>query len=177
MTSLQEKQLKISFPQETVGRKFDDQSHGLSHCMKAVDFILKKNNRIYFIEIKDPDNTNTSEETRKDFKAKLKTSELCKEFVQKFRDSFLYEWASDQISNEDIFYLVILAMRSLTKADLITLNDELKRKLPLKGPPSGAWKKSLVAGCGVFNLQSWNENFPDFQIERTNLQPDSVLKD
>ena len=38
MTILTEGNLQITFPQDANVRKFDDdQSHGLSHCMKAVE--------------------------------------------------------------------------------------------------------------------------------------------
>ncbi|MBF0179998.1 MAG: hypothetical protein HQM03_08245 [Magnetococcales bacterium] len=40
MTVLTEGHLQITLPPGVVGRKFDDASHGLSHCMQAVDFII-----------------------------------------------------------------------------------------------------------------------------------------
>ena len=55
MTTLTEGNLQIIFPRGATARKFDDKSsHGLSHCMKAVDFIVELTDRVLFIEIKDP---------------------------------------------------------------------------------------------------------------------------
>lgn len=46
MTVLAEDDLQITLPSGVVGRKFDDEtSHGLSHCMKAVDFIVEMDDR------------------------------------------------------------------------------------------------------------------------------------
>lgn len=41
MTVLEEGTLQLVLPRGTQGRKFDDDTHGLSHCMKAVDFIIE----------------------------------------------------------------------------------------------------------------------------------------
>ena len=54
MTILTEDNLQITFPDDANVMKFDDdKSHGLSHCMKAVDFIVELEDRVSFIEIKD----------------------------------------------------------------------------------------------------------------------------
>ena len=56
MTTLSEGDLRLTLPASVNGRKFDDdEQHGLSHCMKAVDWILELPDRICFIEVKDPD--------------------------------------------------------------------------------------------------------------------------
>ena len=42
MTVIAEDDLQIKLPAGAKARKFDDQNvHGLSHCMKAVDFIVQ----------------------------------------------------------------------------------------------------------------------------------------
>ena len=49
---LTEGDLQITFNNVIVCRKFDDRlAHGLSHCMKAVDFIVELHDRY---EVKDP---------------------------------------------------------------------------------------------------------------------------
>ena len=55
MTVLSEGDLRLTLPGRTSARVFDDQHHGLSHCMTAVDWILDLPERIYFIEVKDPE--------------------------------------------------------------------------------------------------------------------------
>ena len=52
-----EKDLEFDFTQALSVKKFDDdKSHGLSHCMKAVDFIVETEKATLFIEVKDPQN-------------------------------------------------------------------------------------------------------------------------
>ena len=54
MTVLAEDDLQISLPATAKGRKFDDEvTHRLSHCMKAVDFIVELKDRVLFIEFKE----------------------------------------------------------------------------------------------------------------------------
>ena len=53
---LDEEDLQMEVKGATDARKFDDASHGLSHCMKAVDFIVERPDRYLFIEFKDPQN-------------------------------------------------------------------------------------------------------------------------
>ena len=49
MTVLTEGDLQIVLTGSVNARKFDDPStHGLSHCMKAVDFILETDQEIFF---------------------------------------------------------------------------------------------------------------------------------
>ena len=54
MTVLREGNLQITINNAIEARKFDDASHGLSHCMKAVDFFVELPDRYLFIEVKDP---------------------------------------------------------------------------------------------------------------------------
>ena len=54
MTTLQEGELRLTLPETANGRKFDGPAHGLSHCMKAVDWIIELPDRVYFVEVKDP---------------------------------------------------------------------------------------------------------------------------
>ncbi len=50
-----EEDLEIEIWRVVDARKFDDPpSHGLSHCMKAVDFIVERPDSYLFIEFKDP---------------------------------------------------------------------------------------------------------------------------
>ena len=165
MITLRERNLQITFPQGVKARKFDDpKSHGLS-CMKAVDFIVEEADRVLFIEIKDPDDPNAEETRRKEFVRKFLSGGLDNDLKYKYRDTFLYQWASGSVG-KPIFYWVIIAMDKLTEAVLSTRTDDLRRKLPLNGPPSGEWKQPIVAGCMVFNIDTWNRHLPRFPLSR-----------
>ena len=167
MTTLEEGDLAISFPRGTDARKFDDATHGLSHCMKAVDFIIEltEPDRIFFIEIKDPDNPQVPPKSRKEFAKNFLAEKLDADLTQKFRDSFLYEWACGNVS-KPVYYWVVIGLCTLTPVELLTRTDALKQKLPVRGPASGKWKRNMVENCAVFTIQTWNRSFPKYPIAR-----------
>ncbi len=167
MTTLKEGNLQIRFPRGTNVKKFDDSTHGLSHCMKAVDFVVELTDRICFIEIKDPDNPQAQPPDKQEFARKLLAEELDADLIHKFRDSFLYEWACDRFG-KPIHYWVVIGLDSLTDAELLNRKDALERKLPAYGPSSGKWKRNLVKSCLIFTMQTWNRHFPQFPMSRMN---------
>ena len=166
MTTLTEGNLQITFPPSARARKFDDQaSHGLSHCMKAVDFIVETDDRVLFIEIKDPEHPQSRERNRAIFIESFRSGQLDEDLKYKYRDSFLYEWASGN-TGRPIHYLVIVAIEGLSDAELLTRTDALNRKLPSQGPASGRWERLIVAGCMVFNIRTWNQRLGGFPLSR-----------
>ena len=160
---LEEGSIQITVNEAIAARKFDDAGHGLSHCMKAVDFIVELPDRYLFIELKDPQEGPPT--GLREFLEKLKGDALDGELVYKYRDSFLYEWASGR-ADKPVHFLVLIALDSLDKAALMARKRQLDRKLPLRGPQSVLWPRPIVASCGVFNLRSWNERFPDYPVKR-----------
>ena len=144
-------------------RKLDDASHGLSHCMKAVDFVVELPHRYLFIEFKDPEHPSSRPESRQDFIRDFYSNRSNLELAQKFRDSFIYEWASGR-AFKPIRYYVLVAIAGLTEANLQASSEDLRRKLPA-GIPS-VWRRSIVEYCAVFNIDSWNRFLPRFQVRR-----------
>lgn len=164
MTTLKEGAIQLRLPAEAQGRKFDDENHGLS-CMKAVDFIVELPDRLFFIEFKDPEYPRATPSNSAQFINRFKSGQLDEDLKYKYRDTFLYQWASEEL-NKPVYYLVLVAIRGLTEAELLTRTEDLKRKLPLKGPASGTWKRKIAAGCSVFNIEAWNKHLPDYPITR-----------
>lgn len=146
-------------------RKFDDASHGLTHCMKAVDFILEMKDKVLFIEIKDPDHPQAGPASRDKFIEEFESGNIDADLVYKCRDSFLYEWASGGVQ-KPVHYFMLIAIDNLTKAELLTRTDALKRKIPLLAHAPGRWKKSPVADCAVFNIKTWNEHITSCTVRR-----------
>lgn len=165
MTVLTEGTLQITVPTGISARRFDDVDHGLTHCMKAVDFIVELKDRYLFIEFKDPQHPQSNTADRSRFVKKFLTGNIDENLKYKYRDSFLYEWASGR-ARKPIHYYVLVALDTLTEADLLARTDDLKRKLPLQGPASGAWKQRIVAGCAVFNIATWNKSLNDYPVSR-----------
>jgi hypothetical protein len=166
MTVLAEDDLQITLPKGVVGRKFDDEtSHGLSHCMKAVDFIIELEDRIFFVEIKDPENPNAKPKDSDAFLKKFLSGAIDSDLKAKYRDSWLYEFAEGR-AKKPIYYLVLIGARTLSDAELLARTDALKRQIPMTGPSGRPWKKPFVAGCAVMNLAAWNKTLAHMPASR-----------
>jgi len=163
MTTLREGDLEMVLPSGASGRKFDDDTHGLSHCMKAVDFIVELADRILFIEFKDPHVPGAR--FGHEFVRRFLNGEIDRDLVTKFRDSFLYEWAANRLS-KPVLYYVLVGIEDLDVGMIVERTDALQRKLPLNGPPSGIWAQPIAADCRVFSLTAWNRIQRGFPIRR-----------
>lgn len=166
MKALLEGDLQMALPPTAKGRKFDDGAiHGLSHCMKAVDFVVELDEQVLFIEFKDPESPDALAERTAEYIKKFRSGQLDADLKIKYRDTWLYEWAQGYI-NKPVFYLVLIGASTLSAAELITRTDALKRQLPVTGPHGRPWKKPLVAGCAVMNVAAWNKALPQFPVSR-----------
>ncbi len=165
MIALTEGNLRISITGAVNVRKFDDERHGLGHCMKAVDFIIELPDRYLFIEFKDPDAPKIPPPARAEFMQSLQEGQRDEELKYKYPDSFLYEWASGR-ADKSIYYLVLIAQHDLSPGDMVRRTDALERILPLQLPGLMTWTRPIAAGCGVFSIDSWNRNFPDYPVTR-----------
>lgn len=166
MTVLAEGDLHITLPAAAVGRKFDDEAvHGLSHCMKAVDFIIELPERLLFVEFKDPENPQAPAKERAAYIRKFLSGHIDADLKTKYRDSWLYEWAHGRV-DRPVIYLVLLGASTLSDAELLTRTEALKRQLPMSGPADRPWKQPFVAGCAVMNLAAWNKALPQLPVRR-----------
>ena len=160
---LEERDLEISISGASNARKFDEQSTHRVGFMKAVDFVVEYPDRYLFIEFKDPQQPGsdlTEDQALLDY---YQSEKIDDELIYKYRDSFLYEWAAGR-ADRDVYYLVLIAIEHLTSADLDKKKKDLDRKLPSGIPRT--WERPLVAGCGVFNIATWNRNFPELAVRR-----------
>ena len=168
MTVFTEGDLQLTVNNVVGARRFDGPEHGLSHCMKAVDFVVELSDRYLFIEFKDPDHPQSSEQNRKEFEESFRIGQVDEDLKYKYRDSFLYEWASGR-ADKPIYYYVLVASDTLDRTQLTERTDDLRRKLPIAGP--AGWATNIVEGCAVFNIHSWNETFPDYPVVRLTVSP------
>lgn len=166
MTAFTEGNLQVTFKGAISARKFDGEPHGLSHCMKAVDFIVELDDRYLFIEFKDPQSSPSEEK----FIRRFQSGQLDEDLKYKYRDSFLYEWANGR-ANKPIDYLVLIALNALSEPLLRARTRDLGRKLPLQGPRRQSWLRPFVRSCAVFNIDSWNRLFPMYPVKRRSVTP------
>lgn len=162
--------LEMDIPDVVGGGKFDGGSHGLSRCMKAVDFVVELADRYLFIEFKDPQHPRATPETRNRFIRRLDAGQLDEDLKYKYRDSFLYEWASGR-AGKPVDYLVLIALDTLDEMQLLTRTEALARNLPQHGPDDQPWPREIVRACGVFNLESWNRELPHYPVNRVGAGP------
>jgi len=157
---LREGKLIFDFATAIDAFKFDETNsalpsfHGLSHCMKAVDFVVEYEDHYLFVEVKDPPDYNR-------YGTEKEKVDLVKNLVSKFRDSFIYRWGEGKI-DKPIYYQCLV---EIDNAQTLYLMDKLKRQLPMKKIPS-SWKYPLAKLCAVANRRTWNSTFADIQVDR-----------
>lgn len=135
--------------------------HGLSHCMKGVDFIVELQDIYLFVEIKDPGNSLATEERREKFKTKAASGELIPELVQKYRDTFLYRWAENKI-DKPIKYVCLV---TLENALVSSLMKQLKKHVP-EGDAGLRWQHGIAQSCIIANIKTWNHSFNQWPVQR-----------
>ena len=165
MFILSEGELEFTFEGAASARKFDDADHGLSHCMKAVDFVVELADRYLFVEIKDPQHSRATERDSRRWVNRFTSGGLDQDLLYKYRDSFLYEWASGR-ADKPILYVALIALDALEPALILSRQDELNRNLPVRGPGSQPWVRPFVSGCLILNIESWNRSFPNYPVKR-----------
>lgn len=166
MNVIAERGLQLTVPEGVTARRFDGNAHGLSHCMKAVDFILELPDASVFVEFKDPQDVAAKGARSDDFISNFKSGKLDESLKTKFRDTWMYEWASGRLV-KPVEYWVLIAADTLSSADLLRRTEKLKKQIPLNGPEGMPWQRQLVRACGVFNIAAWNRAKPAFAVSRT----------
>jgi len=157
---LQEGTLQFNFHGSLDAIKFDEPDssspdfHGLSHCMKAVDFVVEYSDYYLFIEVKDPPDEQRYGQVKDQ-------NELIFNLRTKFRDTFLYRWAEKKLEKPIRFQCLIEMENALTSI----ISDQLKREIPITNLPD-RWNRNLVELCSVTNLKTWNISFPDIPVTR-----------
>ena len=163
MTVFHEGDLEVYFAGAISARRFDDSDHGLSHCMKAVDFVVELRDRYLYIEFKDPKHPRSRPLDRKKFASRFQSGELDEELKVKFRDTFLYEWASGR-ADKPVFFLVLVALEGQDVRLLGPRAASLRRNLPTGKAASGNWIRPIAHDAAFFNIASWNSHMQNFRV-------------
>jgi hypothetical protein len=164
---LRERDIEIEFTDAIDALVFDQMQqdqpnyHGIGE-MHRVDFVVEVDEAIVFVEIKDPSNPRAQEKGVEKFRKELIDGTLSSTFAAKFIDSFLYRWAEEKV-HKPVYYLNLVTL----DAELLpNFSDEIAKKLPPMGKAMPRWKRQLVVNCQVFNLDTWNDNFPKWPVTR-----------
>ncbi|ABK43091.1 conserved hypothetical protein [Magnetococcus marinus MC-1] len=147
------------------------QGHGMSHLMKAVDFVVEWEQELWLIEIKDPEKSTIPKQHRvaqlESFHQKLSSQSLLHaELFPKLIDSLIYLGLNQGISKKPMRYLTLIGMSSLQPPFLTVLKDALLNLHGgcLLGRPTKGWEKGF--DVHLFNLELWNEWFPHCPASR-----------
>ena len=165
MTTFIEGELRVTFTDAVSARKFDGDSHRLSHCMKAVDFIVELPDCYLFIEFKDAQDSTAPQRAMDTYLERFLKGSVDKDLIYKYRDSLLYERAAGR-GEKPIKYLVLIASDALEAAHLLSRQEALNRKLPLRGPGGQSWVRPIVKSCAVLNIDTWNKYLPHYLVAR-----------
>lgn len=160
MTTVQEYDLEIEFPEAKAVIHFDESAYHANSTMQRVDFIAEYEGRSIFVEIKDPDNP--AAQNVPAFEQKLNSGKLVQSLSGKFRDTLFFRsiQGKDDLS---VVYVVLLAMKKLEAALLLTKQDELKKSLPIR---HADWTRDCAASCIILNVEQWKRRFGKESIRR-----------
>lgn len=157
---------RFDFTDAVAAFKFDETDptnpafHGAP--MKAVDVVAELPCVYLFVEVKEYVNpadfcADSSESTGNPHHFTWLKNYL----KYKYRDSYLYRYAEDK-TDKPVHYLCLLnfddALNSIMQKDLCI-------DLPVKNIPK-RWNHSIAKSCQVFNLSSWNRNFPKWPVQK-----------
>jgi len=160
MTVVYELDLALTFKGANAVVHFDDSSYHVSSTIQRVDFIVEYDAYHVFLELKDPD-TPTAQNTPA-FIQKLNSGKLIQSLAGKFRDTLFFRTMQGK-TDILVVYLVLLAMRSLDAALLVTKQDELKRSIPIR---HADWTRNSTPSCVILNAEQWKAKFGDESIRR-----------
>lgn len=160
MTVLTEDDLEFTFGSALDAIVFDDDNLHKPSTIKRVDFIAEFNDRIVFIEIKDPDRPGAANPGA--FKAKLLSGNLIPDLAGKYRDSVWFRTLSGKVA-KPVHYVVLLSMASLEPALLLAKQDDLKRSLPITHTD---WSEPCAQACVILNLEQYRKHFGADSVRR-----------
>ena len=163
--TLTEGSITIQLPLNCAGVRFDGVNHKMSHCMKAVDFIIDTPRARIFLEIKDPDAAERPDTSLK-YARRLLNAELDRDLCYKYRDSWIYLHAQSDNPKRPHYYFVLLGLSTFSTESLSARSLALQKKVSLEGP-TGPWKLPFVDQVFVFNIDTWNRNFPELLATRS----------
>jgi hypothetical protein len=137
MVKLNEDVLEFEFDKFNLAEYFDVKETN-PEGLKSVDFIAENNDTIFFIEVKDYQNPNATEERKTEdidmlkavIRDKAKKSTFVLDVGQKIKDSLLRQYALEKAPNKPIIYLLFLNLDKLSESERGKLREKLIGCIP-----------------------------------------------
>ncbi|MFY3002170.1 hypothetical protein ACOTIX_23610 [Achromobacter xylosoxidans] len=161
-------ELLFSFPDELIWSELDKQGVKLPVRMKFVDLVIERDQDILLVEIKDPSHSKSQDKDRNAYLKRLSdNSVLTQELTPKARDSYLYLHLMER-DNKPFKYVVLLGLDAFDPARQKALMFGFKDRLltDIREESFEAWRRKHIADCVVLSVESWNQQFPDWQVRR-----------
>ncbi len=166
--SLSDGEIQIEFQGALQAEKFDDGRHGMSHCLKAVDFLCDWPGDFWLVELKDPEESTIPIKHREisvvQFTKELSTEEYFRSVLaQKLKDTILYLHLDARLPDKPMKYVVLVGMSSMDSAMMLNALDRLRKACgdPKQGIP---WRRGYAVA--FLNLAEWNKRFPHCPAQR-----------
>lgn len=136
--------------------------HGIGQ-MHRVDFIVDMPDYVAYVEIKDPVLRPEYPDQARQFLNEVNDGSLGLLFAEKLKATFIYGWAEEKALKPIRYLSLVLLETPMT----LILSESILRRLPPTGKPKMCrWKRPFLTAVGVFNLDTWNENFPNWPARR-----------
>jgi hypothetical protein len=171
MTTLDEKELRFTFPSGWLAEHFDAPGRATIDHFQPVDFVVELSDRILFIEVKDPSNTKAPQEEREGFIRKMKSKELThKQLVPKARTSWAFLRLMKR-AEKPITYIVVIGAEALRIDPPLWLNltDRLKERLAKE--IDVPWPLQYIDSCIVVPASELSIHLPGVSVQRIGANP------
>ena len=166
---ISEGNLILSFEGALSVERFDGASHGMSHVMKAVDFVVTFPSETWLVEVKDFNNPDIPPEHKAarataDYE-KVRTEALYRdELAPKLRDTLIYLALANCAPANVIKYIVLIETPNFDSRMFQTGQDRLRTLCYLPGPRPHGWASSF--DIVVANFDQWNKRMHPHSIRR-----------
>ena len=161
MRTLQEEDLIFDFTSSIGAEKFDDNAiHGTKSTMKKVDIIIEEDDKIIFLEVKDPDMPGAVNPNK--LKQDLQGGCLIPELAGKYRDSLLFTRLRGGY-DKPISYVVLISMESLDDALILNKTDVLRSAIPIS---HRQWNEDSAASCIILKLDAYKKVYGNESVWR-----------
>lgn len=161
-------ELLFSFPDDLNWSELDKQGVKLPVQMKFVDLVIERETDVLLVEIKDPSISTSPQKERNSYLKRLQNnSVLTQELTPKARDSYVYLHLMER-DNKPFKFIVLLGLDAFDperqKALMFGFKDRLLADI--REESFEAWKRRHISDCVVLSVESWNQQFPEWQIRR-----------
>ena len=132
-----------------------------NNILSDVDFVAEDNDKIFFIEYKNPSIRSKGVE-----KFKVLDDEICNKIAHKYYDSLNFIHSIRKIKKSKV-YIYLLEARLSDKNTGKAIRNRIKKRLPFKLEQQSelfgiTLKESMIDYFDVLNVKQWNEQYKQF---------------